>query len=251
MKLTFRLFGGNGKRPQTLAEMETYQEVIQGSIDDNKAKLAAARESAAAYHAELLANQERLDKLPKLDNVNEWIQRQQAVFTGGDYGANEQALATLLSAYATFVSNLPKMEEVRARFAVGVLTHSPSLPQHTHSPRPPIAHRHPLQLVASLASEQADITSRVDEATAALAETRTMGGQYEEQLHLNKERLEKLPKIERVEAWLRNNDAVFAGQAYGENLAETNELQAAFALFERQLPTQEQVTEATRRRQTR
>ena len=63
--------------------------------DDNKAKLAAARESAAAYHAELLANQERLDKLPKLDNVNEWIQRQQAVFTGGDYGANEQALATL------------------------------------------------------------------------------------------------------------------------------------------------------------
>ena len=118
---------------------------------------------------------------------------------------------------------------------------------YTHSPPPP---RPLLQLVASLASEQADITSRVDEATAALAETRTMGGQYEEQLHLNKERLEKLPKIERVEAWLRNNDAVFAGQAYGENLAETNELQAAFALFERQLPTQEQVTEATQRRQT-
>lgn len=137
VKLTFCLFvGGDGNRLQTLAEMETYQEVIQGSIDDNKAKLAAARESAAAYHAELLANQERLDKLPKLDNVNEWIQRQQAVFTGGDYGANEQALATLLSAYATFVSNLPKMEEVRARCVVGVPAHSPTACHNIHTLTP-------------------------------------------------------------------------------------------------------------------
>ena len=84
---------------QAVAELETYQDVIQAKIDEVKASLAATQEAGSAYQAQLLLSRERLQKLPALDRVDTWLATQNELFSAGVYGDSQQACTALLDAF--------------------------------------------------------------------------------------------------------------------------------------------------------
>lgn len=103
---------------QILTEMETNQEVIQSKLDELRTRIAATAEGAEYYHTQLLLSQERLEKLPQLEQISTWIATQQAVFDGGEYGATLAAVKQLLHSYDTFTTNAESHDKVRGRNAL-------------------------------------------------------------------------------------------------------------------------------------
>ena len=51
------------------------------------------------YEAQLLLNQERLQKLPVLERVDAWLATQNELFAAGEYGDSVHACQTLLEAF--------------------------------------------------------------------------------------------------------------------------------------------------------
>ena len=63
-----------------LDEVASEQEVIATRLAEVHAKAAAVDELAEDYHTQLLLSQERLQKLPTIAMVKEWLDTQNAVF---------------------------------------------------------------------------------------------------------------------------------------------------------------------------
>lgn len=90
----------------------------------------------------------------------------------------------------------------------------------------------------SMESNQDVILSRVAELKESLAATKEAGEVYQNELLLSQERLEKLPAIERVVAWVDAQSAVFGSGQHGESLADVMDLLALHETFDANHPKQ-------------
>lgn len=72
------------------------------------------------------------------------------------------------------------------------------------------------QIVDPMESNQEVITSRVAELQGQLAAVKEAGDNYNTYLLMSQERLEKIPAIERVDAWLSAQLALFEAADYGD-----------------------------------
>lgn len=109
-----------------LDEMTSEQESITERLATEREAMAALEEAAENYHTWLLLSEERHEKLPMLDNVEAWLDKQMTVFESGDYGETLADVASLLSALETFRANLTPQKDVRA-------TQARPLPPGTHT----------------------------------------------------------------------------------------------------------------------
>ena len=192
---------------QTVETMESYQEEILGRQAELKEKLATTEAAAEEYHMQLLLSQERLEKLPTLDRIDTWMDAQNELFVAGNYGATLVEVATLLSSYDTFLLDLNSKKAT----------------------------------LEGMTSEQEVITTRLAEVQEKLAATEECGAGYQQELYLSQERLEKLPALARVEAWLLSQNEVFAAGDYGDSLVAVATLLETFGNFARQLAPHKEV----------
>ena len=156
---------------------------------------------------QLLLSQERLEKLPTLDRIDTWMDAQNELFVAGNYGATLVEVATLLSSYDTFLLDLNSKKAT----------------------------------LEGMTSEQEVITTRLAEVQEKLAATEECGAGYQQELYLSQERLEKLPALARVEAWLLSQNEVFAAGDYGDSLVAVATLLETFGNFARQLAPHKEV----------
>lgn len=66
-----------------------------------------------SYETGILLSQERLEKLPLLDRVEEWLNTTDALFAGAVYGTTLVEVATLLASYDTLKLSMTAKQEVR------------------------------------------------------------------------------------------------------------------------------------------
>ena len=143
-------------------------------------------------------SQERFEKLPALDRCEAWMADQNATFQAADYGASLSEVASLLEAYGTFQSNAAAQQEV----------------------------------LSTMESNQEVILNRLAELQAKMQETSAAAEEYQTQLLLSQERLEKMPAIDQVVAWLEAQHAVFTSANRGDSLADVLDLIAVHETFE-------------------
>jgi len=189
-----------------LDEMTSEQETITERLATEKEAMAALEENAENYQTWLLLSEERHEKLPILDNVEAWLDKQLAVFEAGDYGDTLAHVASLLSGLDTFRANLAPNKET----------------------------------VETMESYQEEITGRMAELKEKILATETAAEAYQVQLLLSQERLEKLPSLERADQWLDAQNAVFAGDVYGDTLVEVATLLSSFDTFTQELASKKE-----------
>ena len=73
-------------------------------------------------------------------------------------------------------------------------------------------------------SNQEDIVARVTELKAGLEALQGRSEEYNTQLLLNQERLEKLPALQRLHTWADEQRERFQGSDYGSTLVEVSTL---------------------------
>ena len=78
-------------------------------------------------------------------------------------------------------------------------------------------------------SEQPAIVEARDACLEKLAAVEAAAVNYRNELVLNKERLETLPKIQRIETWLATQDEVFEAGDYGNTLDSVAALLSRYA----------------------
>jgi len=181
-----------------LEEMTSEQEAITTRRDEVLAHMQATEEAAEYYRIQLLLSQERFEKLPALDRCEAWMADQNATFQAADYGASLSEVASLLEAYGTFQSNAAAQQEV----------------------------------LSTMESNQEVILNRLAELQAKMQETSAAAEEYQTQLLLSQERLEKMPAIDQVVAWLEAQHAVFTSANRGDSLADVLDLIAVHETFE-------------------
>ena len=93
--------------------MQSYQDEILTPLAASKEFYDGVATEADAYGQQLALNQERLQKLPQLDEVDSWLAERQALFDRAHYGTTLVEVATLLSSHAeVFKANLPAKKEL-------------------------------------------------------------------------------------------------------------------------------------------
>jgi len=181
-------------KQEVLAGMETYQEQITEVIQAVTAKMEELNTNSDAYQTQLLLSQERLEKLPQLERIDAWLDRQQALFDAADYGENMQDAELLLSAFEFIRNSFPANKEV----------------------------------LDNMESYQTVINDALAAAREKMTTTETAASEYETQLQLSVERHEKLPRLARVMGWVARQNELFDSANYGQSLAEVDLLERSF-----------------------
>lgn len=177
--------------------MSSEQEIITNRIAEVSAIVEAALSEGAAYKAQLELCRERHVKLPKLQRVEDWCQGHRGVFAEAEYGETIAAVDSLLETHGLFTGLVPGKKAV----------------------------------VDGMSSEQDAISNRIDEVSGIVEAAISEGAAYKSQLDLNRERLVKLPQLERVENWCQGHRGVFAAAEYGDSVAAADALLASHTLF--------------------
>ena len=318
--------------------MQSYQDEILTPLAESKEFYDGVATEADAYGQQLALNQERLQKLPQLDEVDSWLAERQALFDRAHYGTTLVEVATLLSSHAeVFKANLPakkellenmttEQEEIATRLAAsrasmavveeaadayvaasgcggmpesvlttlvvwvqlrdghfaqsgapgeaavvgsrggvaehdgrpvrrrgvrhyvgggghvaGFLRHAQAVHdcqaggetvEHA-SVRGEASHTSRSQTLNSMESYQDVINERLAALRERMTATEAAAEQYQYQLLVTQERLQKIPALERILAWLGEQAAVFASDNFGSTLREVRELRAAKRNYER------------------
>ena len=89
------------------------------------------------------------------------------------------------------------------------------------------------QTLNSMESYQDVINERLAALRERMTATEAAAEQYQYQLLVTQERLQKIPALERILAWLGEQAAVFASDNFGSTLREVRELRAAKRNYER------------------
>lgn len=97
---------------QVLDEMESYQEEINGAKAAALAAMEELEASAAAYHQQLQLCHERLETLPQLTRVDQWLDSQAALFAKGEYGDTKVQVRALLASLELYLINEAARKEV-------------------------------------------------------------------------------------------------------------------------------------------
>lgn len=190
--------------------MDSEQEVITTRVAEVKEVLAATKTEADAYHAQILLSKERLEKLPQLDKIDVWCDKERALFASGDYGETLVAVATLMDTFEIYTINVGNKQSI----------------------------------LDEMTSEQEVITTRRDEVRAKMAATEEEATAYSTQLQLSKERLEKLPVLAKVEEWAQGHTALFEAADYGDSLVAVAALQDALdSGYRAQLPSKRELVD--------
>jgi len=100
-------------KKEALDSMESEQDVINERLSASRASMLDVEEAAAAYENELLLSQERLEKLPTLARIDEWITTTTALIEQEEYGSTLVEVATLLSSYDSLKVGMTAKQEVR------------------------------------------------------------------------------------------------------------------------------------------
>jgi len=195
---------------QTLEEMETYQEELQAEIDAKKESLAALEEAAAYYENQLLLAQERFEKLPLLSRVEAWVASQNELFAKEEYGEGLEQLQTLLTS---------------------VESHTATANQHKEA-------------LAAMESNQDEVNTPLANIRASMETMEGAAAEYHRQLLLNQERLQTLPMLDGVLAWVAEKTELFSSNDFGADLAAVAQLLEAHQPFPSQLERQKGVVDA-------
>lgn len=100
------------------------------------------------------------------------------------------------------------------------------------------------QVLDTMETYQEEIQTPLDATKAKLAATREASVVYQRELMLNKERLELLPRVQRISAWANDRMAFFGKGEYGEYLAEVAALLSAFESFAANYSVHKEVNDA-------
>jgi len=165
-------------RRQALADITSEQQIILDRKAAVLEKADALSQAGVEYQTQLLLAQERLSLFAIIDRTEAWLRDQEAFFAKGEYGETLVAVATLLAAFETFE---PTMASKKSG-------------------------------IEDMSSEQAAIIERRDACAEFCARVEATAEEYRIQLLLSQERLEKLPMLERVSAWLVTQNALFDKQ---------------------------------------
>jgi len=162
-------------RAQLLSSVESTQEAVVNRIQEVGEMFSSTQASASEYHAQLLLCKERHLKLPQVEHVQMWLDTQSEVFTSGEYGETADQVTDRLASFEGYRSMLELQRAV----------------------------------LDGMSSEQEAILTRIEEVKAHMASVDEVAEEYNTQLLLVQERLQKLPTISMVKQWLDNQMAVF------------------------------------------
>lgn len=187
--------------------MESEQESIIERLTTERAQMQATAEAAEYYNIQLQLSQERFEKLPALERVDAWMASQNELFAAANYGSSLGEVASLLASFETYTTNVEPQKQV----------------------------------LDTMESNQDEINGPLEELRGKMAATEEAAEAYHTQLLLSQERLDKLPQLERVDAWAAQQNALFAAGEYGATVAAVQELQSAFETFTVNLAARQKV----------
>ena len=187
---------------QIVGEITTEQDVVKSKLEAVQAALAEVEAAGDEYHTQLLLSQERFEKLPILEGLAAWINQQLELFSTEDFGDTLSAVDALLSAFNTYTVSA----QTKAETLNGMETYQQAIQ---------------------------DVLDATKESMASLESTAEW---YHTQLLLSQERLEKLPQLDRADAWLDRQNALFAAADYGENKQDAELLLTSYDFVRNAFP---------------
>lgn len=187
--------------------MSSEQDAVTSRIAEIASKLQAVDEAGEEYHTQLLLSQERLQKLPTIALVRQWLEAQSAVFEAGDYGATQAEVTNKLSEHESFDANLGPQK----------LT------------------------LENIETYQEAISTELNDVKALAAAVEEAGSTYKIYLLLTQERLEKWPMLDRVQAWHDKFKELFDAGDYGDSLRSVAEKLSEFETFPAAFAAQQEI----------
>ena len=157
----------------------------------------ACAKNGQAYHQQLLLSKERHEKIPLIERIEAWFDKQHTLFTTLEIGDTIAEVANLLADYDSIAAALQARKEA----------------------------------LEAITSEQDVIMKRRQGVLSKAEALQAAGAEYHSQLMLGQERLTKFAVLDRVESWLAERAAFFAGGDYGSTLVEVSTLLASFETF--------------------
>lgn len=162
--------------------MERHQQhpELCAKLEEVKANLAAMVEAGVAYKQQLDLAKERHEKLGALDKVYMWCSQQLEFFGAGAYGDSLLETTALIEEHKNWSVQLAPKQEV----------------------------------VDNMASEQAEITERLESERSNVAMVVEQAGVYEQYLELQREVYVKFDAMDKVAGWMETFNNLFAAGEY-------------------------------------